>query len=94
MGRNRGIVLILAGVGISIICLMFSTSILPDAGMFKALPYLEIVFHFGEPNCSGYGCSYPDKVYIRTKYVLSLAVVMILVGIGAVVLGNTKADRE
>jgi hypothetical protein len=95
MSKNVGIVLILAGAAIALISLMFSTSTVPaEAGFMKSLPFLEIVFHYGEPQCSRWGCSFPDKIFIYTKYVLSIAVTMAFSGVGIIAVNKSENGDE
>ncbi len=87
MNRNKGIIVILVGVGLFFISFFFSSGSHPKLDLIGNISQMEIVFSEGK-YISGTGIysigHYEGRVAIPLKYPLSFSVVLILIGTGIV----------
>lgn len=84
MKRNKGIITILAGVGLLFISFLFSSGSHPRRDFIGNISHMELVLVKGDV-MSGYG-----KVAIPLKYPLSLSFVLILLGTGIVLIAKNE----
>jgi len=93
MNRNKGIVVILVGVGLLFISFLFSSGSHPKQNLMSNISRMEIVLDKGK-YVSGIGLYstgyYEGRVAIPLKYPLSLSVVLILLGTGIVLISKNK----
>ena len=92
MKRNKGIIIILVGVGILLISIFFSSGYHRKRNFIGSISRMEIVLDKGK-YVSGtglYSGHYKGKIAIPLKYPLSLSVVLILFGAGIVLISKNK----
>jgi len=97
MNRNRGIIVILVGIGLLFISFFFSSGSHPKRSFLGNISRMEIVLDKGK-YIRGTGL-YPTghhegKVAIPLKYPLSLSVMLILLGTGIVLTSKNKEEND
>ena len=92
--RNKGIIIILVGIGVLFISIFFSSGFKPNLDLISNIAIAKIVIMEGKEGLfekfmrEGRGEPVKERFVIPLRYALSLSVVLILIGTGMVLLSR------